>query len=70
MVAIDQTEVSKRLAAWAGIFAVATVLAGLWGMNFSHMPELEWEYGYPLALGAIAASCGLLYWQFRRARWL
>jgi magnesium transporter len=70
MVAIDQTEVSKRLAAWAGIFAVATVLAGLWGMNFSHMPELEWEYGYPLALGAIAASCGLLYWQFKRARWL
>jgi magnesium transporter len=70
MVAIDQTEVSKRLAAWAGIFAVATAFAGLWGMNFVHMPELQWEYGYPTALGLIAASCGLLYWRFKKARWL
>ncbi|NMG67695.1 magnesium/cobalt transporter CorA [Azoarcus indigens] len=70
MVAIDQTEVSKRLAAWAGIFAVATAFAGVWGMNFVHMPELQWEYGYPTALGLIAASCGLLYWRFKKARWL
>ncbi|QDF97146.1 magnesium and cobalt transport protein CorA [Azoarcus sp. DD4] len=70
MVTIDQTEVSKRLAAWAGIFAVATAFAGIWGMNFVHMPELQWEYGYPLAIGLIAASCGLLYWRFKKARWL
>ncbi|MBN8442956.1 MAG: magnesium/cobalt transporter CorA [Dechloromonas sp.] len=70
MVTIDQTEVSKRLAAWAGIFAVATACAGIWGMNFAHMPELEWEYGYPMALGIIAALSGFLYWQFKRARWL
>lgn len=70
MVAIDQTEVSKKLAAWAGIFAVATAFAGIWGMNFKVMPELEWRWGYPLALGLIAASCGILYWRFRRARWL
>ncbi len=70
LVTIDQTEVSKRLAAWAGIFAVATAFAGIWGMNFKYMPELEWEYGYPLALATIAALGGLLYWRFRKAKWL
>lgn len=70
MVTIDQTEVSKRLAAWAGIFAVATAFAGIWGMNFTHMPELEWEYGYLFALGVIGAASALLYWRFRKARWL
>ncbi|PKO56904.1 MAG: magnesium and cobalt transport protein CorA [Betaproteobacteria bacterium HGW-Betaproteobacteria-21] len=70
MVTIDQTEISKRLAAWAGIFAVATAFAGIWGMNFSHMPELEWEYGYLFGLGVIAATSGVLYWQFKKARWL
>ncbi len=70
MVAIDQTEVAKKLAAWAGIFAVATAFAGIWGMNFRAMPELEWRWGYPMALGLIAVSCALLYWRFRRARWL
>ncbi|MDD3674522.1 magnesium/cobalt transporter CorA [Thauera propionica] len=70
MVTIDQTEISKRLAAWAGIFAVATAFAGIWGMNFNHMPELEWEYGYLFGLGTIAASSALLWWRFRKARWL
>ncbi len=70
MVAIDQTDVSKRLAAWAGIFAVATAFAGIWGMNFKHMPELEWEYGYLFGLGVIATSSVLLYRQFKKARWL
>ena len=70
MVTIDQTEVSKRLAAWAGIFAVATALAGIWGMNFSHMPELQWEYGYPAALIAIVLASTVLYWKFKRAKWL
>ncbi|AWI80979.1 MAG: magnesium and cobalt transport protein CorA [Betaproteobacteria bacterium HGW-Betaproteobacteria-13] len=70
MVTIDQTEVSKRLAAWAGIFAVATALAGIWGMNFTHMPELQWEYGYPAALIAIVFASAVLYWQFKRAKWL
>ncbi|WP_341644765.1 magnesium and cobalt transport protein CorA [Thauera sp. SDU_THAU2] len=70
LVTVDQTEISKRLAAWAGIFAVATALAGIWGMNFKYMPELEWKYGYPLALATIAALGGFLYWQFRKAKWL
>ena len=70
MVTIDQTEISKRLAAWAGIFAVATAFAGVWGMNFSHMPELEWEYGYYAGLGIIAGTSAFLWWRFRKARWL
>ena len=70
MVTIEESETTKRLASWAAIFAVSTALAGIWGMNFEHMPELQWTYGYPLALGAIAASAGLLYWRFRRVGWL
>ena len=69
-VSIEQNEVNKRLAAWAGIFAVATAFAGIWGMNFQHMPELRMEYGYPLALIAIAGTCGFIYYRFKRAGWL
>ena len=70
MVTIEDGEVTKRLAAWASIFAIATAFAGIWGMNFEHMPELKWTYGYPLALGLIASISGVLYWRFRRAKWL
>jgi magnesium transporter len=70
MVTIDQTEVSKRLAAWAAIFAVATAFVGIWGMNFEVMPELKWKYGYPAAIFLIAGVCGYLYWRFRKADWL
>ncbi|WP_428423015.1 magnesium/cobalt transporter CorA [Methylibium sp.] len=70
MVAIEESEVTKRLAAWAGIFAVATAFAGIWGMNFDLMPELKWRWGYPLALGLIASTCGFVWWRFRRAGWL
>ncbi len=70
MVTIEESEITKRLAAWAAIFAVSTALAGIWGMNFEVMPELKWAWGYPMALGAIASSAGLLFWRFRRAGWL
>lgn len=70
MATIESGEVTKRLAAWAAIFAVATAFAGLWGMNFEFMPELHWRWGYPAALGVIAATCGLVAWRFRRAGWL
>lgn len=70
MVATDQAEVNKRLAAWAAIFAVATVFAGIWGMNFAIMPELHWKYGYYMALGVIVVVCGYLYYRFRHAGWL
>lgn len=70
MVTIEESEVNKRLAAWAGIFAVATAFAGIWGMNFEVMPELQWQYGYPLALFVMAGICGLLYWRFKKSGWL
>jgi magnesium transporter len=70
MVTIEESETTKRLAAWAAIFAVSTALAGIWGMNFEHMPELKWTYGYPLALSIIASAAGLLFWRFRRTGWL
>jgi magnesium transporter len=69
-VSIEQNEVNKRLAAWAGIFAVATAFAGIWGMNFQNMPELKLEYGYPLALLVITGTCGFLYYRFKRSGWL
>ena len=70
MVTIEESENSKRLAAWAGIFAVATAFAGIWGMNFEAMPELKWKYGYPMALGLIVVACALLYRRFKRMGWL
>ena len=69
-VALEQSDVHKQLAAWAGIFAVATAFAGIWGMNFKHMPELDWAFGYPVALLVIAGVCGILYLRFKRAGWL
>jgi magnesium transporter len=63
-------QVNKRLAAWAGIFAVISAFAGIWGMNFKFMPELEWRYGYPLALATITIVCVILYRQFRKSGWL
>lgn len=70
MVTIDDNEVNKKLAAWAGIFAVMTGMVGIWGMNFKVMPELDWTYGYPLALTLIASVSGILYWRFKRSGWL
>jgi magnesium transporter len=70
MVSIDESEVNKRLAAWAAIFAVFTAFAGLWGMNFKVMPELEWKYGYPAAIGVMVVVCLLLYRRFKKAGWL
>ena len=70
MVAIEEGEVNKRLAAWAAIFAICTAFAGVWGMNFKVMPELEWKYGYPAALLIMSAVCYYLYRRFRRAGWL
>ena len=70
MVTIEENDVTKKLAAWAGIFAVATFFVGVWGMNFQHMPELASPWGYPAALAVITGTCGLMYWRFRRVGWL
>ena len=70
LMSMSQNEDTKRLAAWAAIIAVPTMLAGLYGMNFTNMPELNWKYGYPLALAVMAGACGFLYYLFKRSRWL
>ncbi|KQW91713.1 magnesium transporter [Massilia sp. Root418] len=70
MVAIDEGEVNKKLAAYAAIFAVMTAFAGIWGMNFKYMPELDSPYGYPAALLLMVSVCCYLYRRFRKAGWL
>ncbi|MFN3879619.1 MAG: magnesium and cobalt transport protein CorA [Brevundimonas sp.] len=62
--------ITRKLAAWAAILAVPTAIAGIYGMNFEHMPELRWEYGYYAVLGIIAAICASLYVTFKRTKWL
>jgi magnesium transporter len=65
-----QGAITRQLAAWAAILAVPTAIAGIYGMNFEYLPELEWRYGYFVVLGAIAIVCGALFWRFRRIGWL
>lgn len=65
-----QGEMTRQLAAWAAILAVPTAIAGIYGMNFDFMPELKWEYGYFIVLGAIAAICVGLWVRFRKIGWL
>lgn len=60
----------RRLAAWAAIIAVPTMIAGIYGMNFPDMPELSWNYGYPVVLSVMAAICTALFLGFRRSGWL
>jgi magnesium transporter len=70
MITIGETEVTKRLAAYAALVAVPTMIAGIYGMNFEQMPELKWAFGYPVSLAAMAAIDGYLWYRFRKAGWL
>jgi magnesium transporter len=70
MVATRQGEITRMLAAYAALVAVPTMIAGIYGMNFKHMPELDWAFGYPLVVGAIAAIDAFLFTRFRKAGWL
>lgn len=67
---MKQNDVMRRLAAWAAMLAVPTAVAGIYGMNFQNMPELNWRYGYYVVLGIIAMFCSVLYWRFKKAGWL
>jgi len=62
--------VMKQLTAWAAIILVPTLVAGIYGMNFTHMPELDWVFGYPLAIGVMLTAAYLLYRSFRKREWL
>ncbi len=66
----QETAVSKRLASWLAIIAVPTMIAGIYGMNFKNMPELQWEYGYFTVISVIVIACAALFWRFRRVGWL
>ena len=70
LISISQSDVSKRFAGWAAIIAVPTMIAGIYGMNFKHIPELHWSFGYPFALGLIITACLLLFLFFKRSGWL
>ena len=70
MITFSETEVTKRLAAWGALIAVPTFIASLYGMNFKHMPELDWALGYPAAVSAMALINILLFFRFRKAGWL
>jgi magnesium transporter len=69
-VSVRQNEDMRRISAWVAIIAVPTMIAGIYGMNFDHMPELGWRFGYPGVLLVIAVACGTLYVRFRRSGWL
>jgi magnesium transporter len=70
LVGTAQNEVAKKLAGWAAIIAVPTLIVGVYGMNFEFMPELHWRFGYPVVMGTTLAICGTLWWRLRRAGWL
>jgi magnesium transporter len=70
MVATGQGEITRRLAAYAALVAVPTMIAGIYGMNFANMPELEWRFGYPATVAVMAAIDVVLFWRFRKAGWI
>ena len=69
-VSMRQNEDMRKISAWVAIAAVPTMVAGIYGMNFETMPELEWRYGYPTVVAIVLAICLFLYWRFKRAGWL
>jgi magnesium transporter len=69
-VGVRQNEDMRKISAYVAMAAVPTLIAGIYGMNFDHMPELGWSAGYPLALALMAAIVGALFWRFKRAGWL
>ncbi len=70
LISLQENETTKRLAAYAALVAVPTMIAGVYGMNFEHMPELKWAYGYPISVGAMVVADFYLFFRFRRAKWL
>ena len=69
-VGLRQNEDMRKISAWVAIVAVPTAIAGIYGMNFTHMPELGWEYGYAFAIGLMVVCCGTLYRWFKKSGWL
>ena len=70
LIQLQENETTKRLAAYAALVAVPTMIAGIYGMNFEHMPELKWVWGYPTSVGAMVVIDAYLFYRFRKAKWL
>jgi magnesium transporter len=70
LITLQENETTKRLAAYAALVAVPTMIAGIYGMNFQHMPELKWLYGYPMALATMFGIDLYLFSRFRKSGWL
>ena len=70
VISVQQNDVVKQISGWAGIITVPTLIASVYGMNFEHMPELQWRYGYPACLLVMAVAAVLLHRILRRAGWL
>jgi magnesium transporter len=70
MISLSETEVTKKLAAWAAIIAVPTMIAGIYGMNFKNMPELDWAWGYPVSIAVMLVLDVWLYLNFKKTKWL
>jgi len=70
LITLQENEVTKRLAAYAALVAVPTMVAGVYGMNFSNMPELRWAYGYPSAIAVMALIDLYLVYRFKKAKWM
>jgi magnesium transporter len=69
-VSVEQNEQVKKISSWAAIFFAPSFVAGVYGMNFDHMPELHWAFGYPLAIAMMAGTAALMYAIFKRKGWL
>lgn len=70
LITLQENEVTKRLASYAALIAVPTLIVGVYGMNFDYMPELRWRYGYPLILALMVGIDVYLYSRFRKTKWL
>jgi len=69
-ISVQQNDDMRKISAVVGLVAAPTLIAGIYGMNFEHMPELSWTYGYPAVLLAMLLICGGLFIWFKRAGWL
>jgi magnesium transporter len=70
LITLQENETTRRMAAYAALVAVPTMIAGVYGMNFDNMPELSWEFGYPTALAIMTILDGVLFYRLRKAGWL
>jgi magnesium transporter len=70
MISLAENEVTKRLGSFAALFAVPTMIAGIYGMNFQEIPELHWQFGYPACIAVMVMIDALLFRRFRKAGWM